>query len=111
VEMCTSRHSTGFPPLCSDWHLIQQEQIVCKASYTIGTALHSHIFCPCISLRINHWLSGIALATGWTIGGSSLGRGWKLFSSKPRPDRLWDPTRPLSNGYQGLFPGGKAAGA
>jgi hypothetical protein len=28
----------------------------------------------------------------------------------PRPDRLWDPTNLRSNGFQGLFPWGKAAG-
>jgi hypothetical protein len=27
------------------------------------------------------------------------------------PDRLWGPPNPLYNGYRGLFPGGKAAGA
>jgi hypothetical protein len=27
-------------------------------------------------------------ATGWTIKGSSPGRGWEFFSSPPRPDRL-----------------------
>jgi hypothetical protein len=28
---------------------------------------------------------------GWTIGGSSLGRGWEFYSLPPRPDRLWVP--------------------
>jgi hypothetical protein len=37
--------------------------------------------------------------------------GWEFFSSPPRPERLWGPSSLLSNGYQGLFPGGKAAGA
>jgi len=31
--------------------------------------------------------------------------------SPPRPHRLWDPHRLLSNVYQRLFHGGKAAGA
>jgi hypothetical protein len=39
---------------------------------------------------------------GWIIGGSSPGRGWILFSSPSRPDRLWGPTSLLSNGYQGV---------
>jgi hypothetical protein len=43
-------------------------------------------------------------ATGWMIGISCLDGGWKIFSSPPRPDRLWSPTGLLSNGYQGFFP-------
>jgi hypothetical protein len=50
-------------------------------------------------------------ATGWITGGSNHGRRWEIFSSPPRPDRLWDPTSQLSNGYQGLIPWGKATGA
>jgi hypothetical protein len=42
------------------------------------------------------------------IGGSSLCRVWKFFSSPPRPDRLWGPLSILSNGYQRLFPWGKS---
>jgi hypothetical protein len=38
------------------------------------------------------------------------GGGWEFFSSPPRPERLWSPPSLLSNGYQGLFPGGKVAG-
>jgi hypothetical protein len=33
-------------------------------------------------------------ATGWTIGGSSPGRGWEFFCVPPRPDRLWGLTQP-----------------
>jgi hypothetical protein len=35
----------------------------------------------------------------------------RTFSSPRRPDRLWGQPNLLSNRYQGLFPGGKAAGA
>jgi len=49
--------------------------------------------------------------TGWMIGGSSPGGSWEFFFSPPRQDRFWGPLSLLSNGYQGLFPGGKAAEA
>jgi hypothetical protein len=32
--------------------------------------------------------------------------GWESFTSPSRPNRLWDPPRPLYGGYQGLFPWG-----
>jgi hypothetical protein len=41
--------------------------------------------------------------------GSKSDRGWELFSSTPRPDRLWSPPSLLFSGYQGLFSGDKAA--
>jgi hypothetical protein len=36
--------------------------------------------------------------------------GWEFFSSQLRPERFRSPLSLLSNGYQGLFPWGKAAG-
>jgi len=31
---------------------------------------------------------------------------WEFFSSPPCPERRWDPSSLLLNGYQGLFPWG-----
>jgi hypothetical protein len=45
------------------------------------------------------------------IWSSSLCRSWEFFTSPPCPDLLWGPSSLLSDGYQGSFPGGKAAGA
>jgi hypothetical protein len=35
-----------------------------------------------------------------------IGGGWEFFSLPPRPERLWGLPSLLSNGYQGIFPGG-----
>jgi hypothetical protein len=50
---------------------------------------------------------GIALGYGLDDRGSRVrfpAGGWELFSSPPRPERLWGPPSLLSNGYQALFP-------
>jgi hypothetical protein len=59
--------------------------------------------------------SSVGIATGYgldnpSIRSSSPGR-IKNFLSLRRPDRLWGPTSLVSNGYRGLFPRGKVAGA
>jgi hypothetical protein len=66
-----------------------------------------------IILEINDSVVGIATGCGlddrWVRFRVPVGS--RIFSSPRRPDRLWDPRNLLSNGYRGLFPGGKAAGA
>jgi hypothetical protein len=57
---------------------------------------------------VAQWYSS-GLRAGWSWG-SNPGRGWEFFSSPPRPNRFWGPPSLLSSGYQGFFPGGKAAG-
>jgi hypothetical protein len=46
---------------------------------------------------------------GWMNGGSNPGRGWKFFSSPPRPHQLWGPPNLLSNGYQKVKRPGREA--
>jgi hypothetical protein len=41
-------------------------------------------------------------ATGWMIGGSIPGRSCEVFSSPPRPERVWGPLSLQFNGHQGL---------
>jgi hypothetical protein len=59
--------------------------------------------------------SAVGIATGYGLDGRGVGVGvpvgTRIFSSLRCPDRLWDPRSLLSNGYQGLFPRGKAAGS
>jgi hypothetical protein len=45
------------------------------------------------------------------IRDSSPGRGWEIFLSPPRPDRLWSPPTCYSLGTRDSFPEGKVAGA
>jgi hypothetical protein len=58
--------------------------------------------------------SVVGIATGYGQDGQGVGIrvpvGEIIFSSPRLPDGLWGPPNLLSNGYQWLFPGGKAAG-
>jgi hypothetical protein len=54
------------------------------------------------------------IATGYRLDDWGVGVrvlvGSRFFSSHHHPDQIWRPSNLLSNGYRGLFPGGKAAG-
>jgi hypothetical protein len=68
-------------------------------------------------INTNVWSrnSAVGIATGYGLDGRGVGVRLaleaKFFFSSRRPDWLWGPPSSLSNGYRGLFPGGKATGA
>jgi hypothetical protein len=63
----------------------------CRESY-LGRPARSVVIMWAKRIRNDVHLKLYRWATGWIIGGSSPGRGWKFFSSPPCPDRLWSPS-------------------
>jgi hypothetical protein len=97
-----------------------------KVAYEI-TSLSICVFvCVCPSVfvsslffRLTRFManrdSAVGIGTGYGLDGRRFGVrvpvGPRFFSFPRRPDRLWGPPSLLSNGYQGQFLRGKAAGA
>jgi hypothetical protein len=56
--------------------------------------------------------SAVSIATGYGLDDRGVGArvlvGSRIFTSPCHPDRLWGPPNLLSNGYWGLFSGGKS---
>jgi hypothetical protein len=71
----------------------------------------ANLSAPCIE----NLDSVVRIATGYGLDDRGIGVqvpvGSRIFSSLRFPDRLWVPPNFLANGYQGFFPGAKAAGA
>jgi hypothetical protein len=79
--------------------------------FKIYTYLYTHI--PDGLVMGRESAVGIATADGLDDRRSEFDsrRGWKFFSSPPRPDRLWAHPASYPMGTGGSFPGGKAARA
>jgi hypothetical protein len=96
----------GFPNFCT--HTCIPHACYNKKRY------HTNLLWDILNTMSHDSSVGIALGYGLEDWGSksSIPRGgWEYFSSPQGPERLWGPPSLLSNGYQGSFPVGKAAGA
>jgi hypothetical protein len=77
---------------------------------------HRHLYNGQVQEIKNHTGSrdsSVCVASGYGLDcqGSIPGRDKRFFSTPQRPDRLWDPRSLVYNGYRGLFPRLKTAGA
>jgi hypothetical protein len=100
---------------CTSWNMHRHVFTTIKSHGSLQVAtmksfpeLHSHILYKyCISYKSRDSSVGIALGYRLDDRGSRVrfpGRSWEVFSSPPRPERLWGPPSLLSNGYRGFFP-------
>jgi hypothetical protein len=105
--MCTVLLPPGVHPIavnkcitCHIYHITRESYAVCSC----WIKLMRNIRCLWTGIAQSVW----RLATSRTVRGSNPGGG-EIF--RIGPERPYGPSSLLYNGYRGLFPGGKAAGA
>jgi hypothetical protein len=98
-----------------DWIHVIQDGDQCLALCDYGNVQSGSIkggeFLDYLSDWSRDSLVGMALSYGLDDRGSRVRMPAGAGNSPPRPERLWGPPSLLPNGYQMLFPWGKAAGA